>query len=90
MLVIDSTYPAQDFNQRNGEAVRQLVVHYTAAPFASSLRTLTQQGVSAHYLLPDPSRRVIETPATTSCGYFNWWMNISAPGMRGQSLGGPR
>lgn len=48
MLVIDSTYPAKDFNQRNGEAVRQVVVHYTAAPFPSSLRSLTQQGVSAH------------------------------------------
>ncbi|MGL5996759.1 MAG: N-acetylmuramoyl-L-alanine amidase [Pseudomonas proteolytica] len=54
MLVIDSTYPAKDFNERNGEAVRQLVVHYTAAPFASSLCTLTQRGVSAHYLLPNP------------------------------------
>lgn len=54
MLVIDSTFPAKDFNQRNGEAVRQVIVHYTAAPFASSLRTLTRDGVSAHYLLPDP------------------------------------
>ncbi|UVH53127.1 N-acetylmuramoyl-L-alanine amidase [Pseudomonas sp. CBSPBW29] len=54
MLVIDSTFPAKDFNQRNGEAVRQVIVHYTAAPFASSLRTLTREGVSAHYLLVDP------------------------------------
>ncbi|OAE13813.1 N-acetylmuramoyl-L-alanine amidase [Pseudomonas simiae] len=54
MLVIDSSFPARDFNERNGEAVRQVVLHYTAAPFASSLRTLTQEGVSAHYLVPDP------------------------------------
>lgn len=54
MLVIDSTYSAKDFNERNGEAVRQVIVHYTAAPFASSLRTLTRDGVSAHYLLADP------------------------------------
>ncbi|WP_339531849.1 N-acetylmuramoyl-L-alanine amidase [Pseudomonas mucidolens] len=54
MLVIDTTYPAKDFNERDDEAVRQVIVHYTAAPFASSLRTLTQRGVSAHYLLPDP------------------------------------
>ena len=54
MLVIDSSFPAQDFNERNGEPVQQVIVHYTAAPFASSLRTLTQGGVSAHYLLPDP------------------------------------
>ena len=54
MLVIDTTYPAKDFNHRDGEAVRQVIVHYTAAPFASSLRALTQDGVSAHYLLADP------------------------------------
>ncbi|MBF6028663.1 N-acetylmuramoyl-L-alanine amidase [Pseudomonas sp. P115] len=54
MLVIDSSFPAQDFNERNGEPVQQVILHYTAAPFASSLRTLTQGGVSAHYLLPDP------------------------------------
>ncbi|WP_332846128.1 N-acetylmuramoyl-L-alanine amidase [Pseudomonas lactucae] len=54
MLVIDTSFPALGFNERNGEPVRQLIVHYTAAPFASSLRTLTRDGVSAHYLLPDP------------------------------------
>lgn len=53
MLVIDSSFPARDFNQRNGEPVRQVILHYTAAPFASSLRTITQDGVSAHYLVPD-------------------------------------
>lgn len=55
MLVIDSSFPSNDFNDRNGEPVRQVVLHYTAAPFASSLRTLTHDGVSAHYLLPDPN-----------------------------------
>ncbi|MGH8357704.1 MAG: N-acetylmuramoyl-L-alanine amidase [Pseudomonas sp.] len=54
MLVIDSTYPANDFNERKGQAVRQVIVHYTAAPFASSLRALTRDGFSAHYLLADP------------------------------------
>ncbi|WLH83111.1 N-acetylmuramoyl-L-alanine amidase [Pseudomonas sp. FP2338] len=54
MLVIDSSFPARDFNQRNGKPVRQIILHYTAAPFATSLRTLTRGGVSAHYLLPDP------------------------------------
>jgi len=57
MLIIDSTYPANDFNQRDGEAVRQVIVHYTAAPFASSLNSLTRRGVSAHYLLADPDDR---------------------------------
>lgn len=55
MLVIDTSFPAQGFNERNGEPVRQVILHYTAAAFASSLRTLTQDGVSAHYLLPNPN-----------------------------------
>ncbi|MGY1918959.1 N-acetylmuramoyl-L-alanine amidase [Pseudomonas tolaasii] len=54
MLVIDTSFPSRDFNERNGEPVRQVILHYTAAPFASSLHTLTHNGVSAHYLLPDP------------------------------------
>lgn len=54
MLVIDTSFPAKGFNERDGESVQQLILHYTAAPFASSLHTLTQDGVSAHYLLPDP------------------------------------
>lgn len=64
MLVIDSSFPAQDFNERNGEPVQQVILHYTAAPFASSLRTLTQGGVSAHYLLPDP-----DEPDYCAAGY---------------------
>ena len=55
MLVIDTSFPAAGFNERNSEPVRQVILHYTAAAFASSLRTLTQDGVSAHYLLPDPN-----------------------------------
>ena len=64
MLVIDTSFPSKDFNERNGEAVRQLILHYTAAPFESSLRTLTQDGVSAHYLLPDP-----DEPGYRAAGY---------------------
>jgi N-acetylmuramoyl-L-alanine amidase len=64
MLVIDTSFPARDFNERNGEPVRQVLLHYTAAPFVSSLRTLTQNGVSAHYLLPDP-----DEPAYRAAGY---------------------
>lgn len=64
MLVIDTSFPARDFNERNGEPVRQVILHYTAAPFASSLRTLTQDGVSAHYLLPDP-----DEPGYRTAGY---------------------
>ena len=64
MLVIDTSFPARGFNERNGETVRQVVLHYTAAPFASSLRTLTQDGASAHYLLPDP-----DEPVYRAAGY---------------------
>lgn len=64
MLVIDTSFPAQGFNERNGEPVRQVILHYTAAAFASSLRTLTQDGVSAHYLLPNPNE-----PSYLAAGY---------------------
>ncbi|AZE90451.1 N-acetylmuramoyl-L-alanine amidase [Pseudomonas orientalis] len=64
MLVIDTSFPARDFNERNGERVGQVILHYTAASFASSLRTLTQNGVSAHYLLPDP-----DEPVYRAAGY---------------------
>lgn len=64
MLVIDTSFPSKDFNERNGDAVRQLILHYTAAPFGSSLRTLTRDGVSAHYLLPDP-----DEPSYRAAGY---------------------
>ncbi|MFP3408839.1 N-acetylmuramoyl-L-alanine amidase, partial [Pseudomonas sp. SIMBA_065] len=64
MLIIDSSFPSKDFNERHGEPVRQVVLHYTAAPFGSSLNTLTQGGVSAHYLLPDPNE-----PGYRASGY---------------------
>ncbi|MCS4249741.1 N-acetylmuramoyl-L-alanine amidase [Pseudomonas sp. BIGb0164] len=64
MLVIDTSFPAIGFNERCGEPVQQVILHYTAAPFASSLRTLTQDGVSAHYLVPDP-----EEPSYRAAGY---------------------
>ena len=64
MLVIDTSFPAKDFNERNGEPVRKLILHYTAAPFGASLRALTQDGVSAHYLVPDP-----DEPSYRAAGY---------------------
>ncbi|NVZ72772.1 N-acetylmuramoyl-L-alanine amidase [Pseudomonas costantinii] len=64
MLVIDTSFSAKGFNERNGEPVQQVILHYTAAPFASSLRTLTQDGVSAHYLLPD-----LDEPSYRAAGY---------------------
>lgn len=64
MLVIDTSFPATGFNERGDEPVGQVILHYTAAPFASSLYTLTRDGVSAHYLLPDP-----EEPSYRAAGY---------------------
>ncbi|CCP07281.1 N-acetylmuramoyl-L-alanine amidase [Erwinia amylovora] len=52
--LLNSEYPSTSQNER----VRFLVLHYTAADDAESLRLLTQGVVSAHYLVPsavDPS-----------------------------------
>lgn len=45
---IDKTYQAQGQNQR----IHFIVLHYTAEDDADSLRILTQNQVSAHYLIP--------------------------------------
>jgi N-acetylmuramoyl-L-alanine amidase len=45
---LETRYQAQGVDQR----VRFLVMHYTAEDFHSSLKTLTDEHVSAHYLLP--------------------------------------
>ncbi|CAO96718.1 N-acetylmuramoyl-L-alanine amidase [Erwinia tasmaniensis] len=53
---LNTQYPSESQNER----VRFLVLHYTAADDAESLRLLTQSGVSAHYLVPsaaDPLMR---------------------------------
>lgn len=45
---LNTQYPSESQNER----VRFLVLHYTAADDAESLRLLTQSSVSAHYLVP--------------------------------------
>lgn len=45
---IDKEHPAKSFDSR----IRFLVLHYTALDFETSLKVLTQQRVSAHYLVP--------------------------------------
>ena len=47
--VDSTTYTAQGQNSR----VQFLVLHFTAENFANSVRILTQQDVSAHYLVSD-------------------------------------
>lgn len=46
---VDSAYPAKGMNDR----VRFLIVHYTALDDSASLKTLTKEEVSAHYLVPE-------------------------------------
>ncbi len=48
-LTFDTTYTAKGQDSR----VQFLVIHFTVADFAQSLRILTEQEVSAHYLVSD-------------------------------------
>jgi N-acetylmuramoyl-L-alanine amidase len=71
--VIDHTYTAKGQASR----VRFLVLHYTVGDKASSLQTLTQQEVSAHYLVTDDPVPVIynlvdEKNAAWHAGNSSW------------------
>ncbi|BAN95787.1 N-acetylmuramyl-L-alanine amidase, negative regulator of AmpC, AmpD [Plautia stali symbiont] len=44
---VDSAHPAQGARPR----IKVVVIHYTAEDFPSSLATLTDRNVSAHYLI---------------------------------------
>ena len=46
---VDTAYPAKGMNDR----VRFLIMHYTALDDSVSLKTLTEEEVSAHYLVPE-------------------------------------
>lgn len=46
---LDTRHPAQNAYPR----IKVLVIHYTADDFDVSLATLTEQNVSAHYLIPE-------------------------------------
>ncbi len=50
-LIIDETHPSPNYNQR----IFNLVLHYTAINFETSLKVLTdpKTEVSAHYLIPE-------------------------------------
>ncbi|AUX72777.1 N-acetylmuramoyl-L-alanine amidase [Erwinia pyrifoliae] len=75
---LNSEHPSASQNER----VRFLVLHYTAADDAESLRLLTQGGVSAHYLVPsaaDPLMKqrtvyqlVPEDKRAWHAGVSNW------------------
>ncbi len=70
---IDTTYSAKGQASR----VRFLVLHYTVANKPASLKILTEQQVSAHYLLTDDARPTVyglvdETRAAYHAGISSW------------------
>ncbi|WP_082493796.1 N-acetylmuramoyl-L-alanine amidase [Massilia sp. Leaf139] len=70
---IDKTYTAKG----QGSRVRFLVLHYTVGDKPSSLKTLTEQQVSAHYLVTDDPRPIVyglvdETRAAYHAGNSSW------------------
>jgi N-acetylmuramoyl-L-alanine amidase len=70
---IDHTYTAVGQAPR----VRFVVLHYTVADKPASIKILTQQQVSAHYLLTDDPQPVVyglvdETQASWHAGLSNW------------------
>ena len=71
--LVDTRYTAQGQDSR----VQYLILHYTDLPMAESLRVLTQQGVSAHYLVSDESppvayRLVDENRRAWHAGLSHW------------------
>ncbi|HGM6989590.1 N-acetylmuramoyl-L-alanine amidase [Serratia nevei] len=58
-LVDRGDYQLETLHQAQGadQRIRFLVMHYTAEDFHSSLKTLTDEHVSAHYLLPAHPQR---------------------------------
>ena len=69
---IDTTFTSRGQDSR----VQYLVIHYTQADFQSSLRILTQGGVSSHYLVNDDPptiyRLVDETRRAWHAGLSSW------------------
>jgi N-acetylmuramoyl-L-alanine amidase len=70
---IDHTYNAVGQAPR----VRFIVIHYTVADKANSIKILTQQQVSAHYLVTDDPQPIVyglvdETQASWHAGLSNW------------------
>ena len=85
-LAIDTSHQALAHSSR----VQYIVVHYTAAPLARSLASLTTNQVSAHYLTTDdPEPRILqlvdESYSAWHAGQSNWygrtWLNANAIGI---------
>jgi N-acetylmuramoyl-L-alanine amidase len=75
---LDKTYSAVSQDSR----VRYLVIHYTALDLPASLRVLTQQAVSSHYLVdaqPDPTIYLLvdESRRAHHAGVSSWQGNTN-------------
>jgi N-acetylmuramoyl-L-alanine amidase len=71
--VIDRTYDAKGQSSR----VKFLIIHYTVSNLPQSIKILTQQEVSSHYLLTDEAQPVIyglvdETRQANHAGVSSW------------------
>ncbi len=88
---IDTTYSATS----QGSRVELLIIHYTALDFPTSLRVLTQQEVSSHYLVdvdpPTIYRLADEGQRTNHAGVSAWerrrMVNPSSVGIEIVNLG---
>jgi N-acetylmuramoyl-L-alanine amidase len=72
-LVIDHSYSARSQSNR----VKFIVLHYTVSDLQKSIRTLTQEKVSSHYLITDEARPVVyqlvdEQRQSNHAGVSNW------------------
>ena len=82
---IDKTYMAKSQSSR----VKYVILHYTVGSFPSSLKTLTEQVVSSHYLVSDEPKPVIyslvdETRQANHAG-VSFWKNYTL--LNGSSIG---
>ena len=84
-LVIDTTYSSRNHDSR----VQYVVLHYTSSGFDRSLSSLTQGGVSSHYLIaeqpPTVYRLVEENRRAWHAGDSSWqgrtWLNSTSIGI---------
>lgn len=82
---IDTRYSSPNHDSR----VQYVVIHYTSSGFARSLRSLTQGGVSSHYLIDEQPATIYqlvpESRRAWHAGDSSWqgrtWLNASSIGI---------
>src|SRR3990167_4102171 len=90
---IDTRYTAQGQDSR----AQFLILQYTDLPLDSSVRVLTQQSVSAHYLVSDETPpvvyRLVDEQRRAWHAGLSFWKGatmIHAPSLRSQSVNPPQ